>query len=427
MIEPTPRSRNNALWIIAGVLTLLLFSCVISVVGFFLFFNTSRSTTGTSPLPPQITTISARTLALPTSRPFVVVATPASGVDYESAVLMNIYTQVNPAVVNVTVLKTGQALQQQTPSHSFKADDLVPISSGSGFVWDNQGHIITNNHVVEDADQVEVTFSDGAMAVAQVIGTDVDSDLAVLKIDPVGYNLVPIKLGNLDEVRVGMRVAAIGNPFGLQGTLTSGIVSAIGRSIPARDSYNIPDSIQTDAAINPGNSGGPLLNDRAELIGVNAQIRSTREANSGVGFAIPVALVERVAPALIANGVYKHSYIGVAGGTLSPICADDLGLPKELRGAYVNQVLQGAPAEKAGLIAGTTPSHTKYYTICPDNAGGDVILAVNDQPIASFDDVLIYMERFTSPGDKVTFKILRAGKQIAVDVTLTERPKQGAP
>lgn len=427
MIEPTPRSRTSAMWIIAGVLSLLLFSCVVSLVGLFFFINPGRTTTGANGMTPQTKTIAARPLTLSTPRPLVVVATPASGVDYESAVLMNIYAQVNPSVVNVTVLKSGQALEQLAPSHTFKADDMVPISSGSGFVWDSAGHIVTNNHVVDGADQVEVTFSDGTMAVAEVIGIDVDSDLAVLRIDPAGYNLVPVKLGNLDDVRVGMRVAAIGNPFGLQGTLTSGIVSAIGRSIPGRDNYNIPDSIQTDAAINPGNSGGPLLNDRGELIGVNAQIRSEREANSGVGFAIPVALVERVAPALIANGAYRHSYLGVGGGTLSPICADDLGLPRELRGAYINQILAGAPAEKAGLMAGDTPSHTKYFSICPENAGGDVILAVNDQPVASFDDVLIYMERFTSPGDKVAFKVLRTGKQLTVDVTLDERPKQVTP
>ncbi|MCX6046818.1 MAG: trypsin-like peptidase domain-containing protein, partial [Chloroflexi bacterium] len=234
---------------------------------------------------------------------------------------------------------------------------------------------------------------------------------------------VPVKVGDMDEVRVGMRVAAIGNPFGLQGTLTSGIVSALGRSIPSRENYSIPNSIQTDAAINPGNSGGPLLNDRGEVIGVNAQIRSEREANSGVGFAIPVSLVARVVPALITSGVYHHSYIGVSGKTLSPICSEDLGLAKETRGAYINQVLAGTPADKAGLQAGNTASHTKYIGICPQDAGGDVILAVNDQRVISFDEVLIYLERYTSPGDTVTFKVLRGAQEIEIEVTLGERPK----
>ncbi|MFN8488659.1 MAG: trypsin-like peptidase domain-containing protein [Caldilineaceae bacterium] len=426
MIEPKPRSSHGIVWIATGVITLLFFSCIFSLVGIFLFITPSRTVTSRNSQVPSTTTVAARTLVLPTPQPVVIIATPTGG-DYESAALMNIYTQVNPSVINVTVLKSGQALEQVAPSHTFRADDMVPISTGSGFVWDTDGHLVTNYHVVEGADQVQVTFNDGAMAVAEVIGVDVDSDLAVLKIDPEGYNLAPVKLGNLDEVRVGMRVAAIGNPFGLQGTLTSGIVSAIGRSIPARENYSIPDSIQTDAAINPGNSGGPLLDDRGEVIGVNAQIRSEREANSGVGFAIPVALVQRVVPTLISKGLYKHSYIGVAGATLSPICADDLGLPKTLRGAYINQILDGAPAARAGLHAGARPSNTKYYSICPENTGGDVILAINDQTVTSFDEVLIYMERFTSPGDKVMFKVLRDGKPLLVDVTLGERPKQMTP
>jgi S1-C subfamily serine protease len=428
MIEPRSSSSNGILWMVAGVLTLLLFGCVVSVMGVFFFMNTGRSATGSRAVPLTPTTFSTvRSAVLPTPRPFVVVATPAGGVDYASAVLMNTYAQVSPSVVNVTVLESGQRLKDTMPTHPFNQDDLVPVSTGSGFVWDTEGHIVTNNHVVDGADQVQVTFSDESMAIAEVVGIDPDSDLAVLKIDPAGYNLVPVRTGNMDEVRVGMRVAAIGNPFGLQGTLTSGIVSAIGRSIPARENYSIPNSIQTDAAINPGNSGGPLLNERGEVIGVNAQIRSEREANSGVGFAIPVSLVQRVVPALIASGVYGHSYIGVGGKTLSPICAEDLGLPKATRGAYIDQVIDGAPAEKAGLHAGDKASHTKYVSICPQDAGGDVILAVNDQRVTSFDDVLIYMERYTSPGDTVIFKILRDGKEMTVDVTLGERPKSIAP
>ena len=200
---------------------------------------------------------------------------------------------------------------------------------------------MTNNHVVDNADELQVTFSDGRVAVAEVIGTDLDSDLAVLRIDPEGYDLVPIQRGAWTDIFVGMRVAAIGNPFGLEGTLTGGIVSAMGRSIPARSSYSIPDTIQTDAAINPGNSGGPLLNERGELIGVNAQIRSDERVNSGVGFAIPISIVERVVPELIADGRYEHSYMGVSGGTYSPICAELLGLPKNVRGALVMRCAAG--------------------------------------------------------------------------------------
>ncbi len=363
MLEPRPRSSNGILWMVAGVLGLLLFTCAFGLVGIYYFVNSQGISQTLRPAPDTV--VNVRNVAMATPPPVVVIATPENGVDYESAVLMNIYAQVNPSVVNVTVLGSGLTLNEIAPTHPFDENELVPISSGSGFVWDIEGHIVTNNHVVEGADQVQVTFNDGTVAVAEVVGADPDSDLAVLKIDPEGYALQPVTLGNLDDVRVGMRVAAIGNPFGLQGTLTSGIVSAIGRSIPRAQNFSIPSSIQTDAAINPGNSGGPLLNERGEVIGVNAQIRSEREANSGVGFAIPVSIVQRVAPALITEGTYQHSYIGVSGSNLSPLCAEELDLPKALRGAYINQVFPRTPASKAGLRAGETPSGTKYITVCP--------------------------------------------------------------
>jgi len=421
MMEPRPRSSDGILWMVAGVLGLLLFTCVFGLVGVYYFVNSQGSSQSLRPAPDTVLNV-RNDVALATPQPVVMVATPEDGVDYESAVLMNIYAQVNPSVVNVTVLGSGKTLNEIAPTHPFDENELVPISSGSGFVWDSEGHIVTNNHVVEGADQVQVTFNDGTVAIAEVVGVDPDSDLAVLKIEPEGYTLQPVKLGNLDDVRVGMRVAAIGNPFGLQGTLTSGIVSAIGRSIPARQNFSIPSSIQTDAAINPGNSGGPLLNERGEVIGVNAQIRSEREANSGVGFAIPVSIVQRVVPALITTGTYQHSYIGVSGSNLSPLCADELDLPKALRGAYINQVFPRTPASKAGLRAGETPSGTKYITVCPTTSGGDVILAINDQAISGFDDVLVYLERYTSPGDTVTFRVLRNGEELLADVTLDARP-----
>ncbi|MDQ3247797.1 MAG: trypsin-like peptidase domain-containing protein [Chloroflexota bacterium] len=427
MIEPNVQPRHGIAWMVTGVLALLLFTCLFGMAGLYYFARTGQDSAARTVRPALSTISTIRPVAAASPQPIVQVTMPEAGIDYESAILINIYAQVNPSVVNVTVLQSGAFLEEIAPSHSFGEDQLVPVSSGSGFVWDADGHIVTNHHVVEGADQVQITFSDGTMALAEVIGVDPDSDLAVLKIDPTGYALTPIKLGNLDEVRVGMRVAAIGNPFGLEGTLTSGIVSAIGRSIPARVNFSIPSSIQTDAAINPGNSGGPLLNERGEVIGVNAQIRSEREANSGVGFAIPVSIVARVAPALIADGVYQHSYIGVSGATLSPICAADLGLPRALRGAYIDAVFSATPAAKAGLRAGETPSATQYATICPQTSGGDVILALNEQPIIGFDDVLVYLERYTSPGDTVTFQVLRGNEELLIDVTLAARPDRLAP
>ena len=420
--EPAAKKSNTNSWVLAGILLLALFGCIFAAVPALWFAMRDEA----APVPVAVNPGNVDTLNKPVTlpKPKVVIATPEGGVDYETAVLANIYDQVNESVVNVTVLNRGESLlPNQHPSSGIDPNDFLEVSSGSGFVWDTLGHIVTNNHVVADAEQLQVTFSDGAVAVADLVGTDVDSDLAVLLVDPVGYNLVPISVGDMDNVTVGMRVAAIGNPFGLQGTLTSGIVSAIGRSIPARGGFSIPDSIQTDAAINPGNSGGPLLNEQGELIGVNAQIRSDVRANSGVGFAIPVSIVARVVPSIIDTGSYLHSYLGVSGGTLSPICADELGVPKTLRGAVISQVLSRTPASRAGLRGGDKSINSVYPSICPDATGGDIILAIDDVPVTTFDDVLAYLQRYTSPGDTVTLTILRDGQTMSVDVTLGERPQ----
>jgi 2-alkenal reductase len=418
-----PKRRSLTIWWIAGAVVLLLFFGCLLVAGAGAWLM-ARPTSRVASNPRPVDVVQSRAVVNEQPTPITIIATPEGGVDYETAVLTNIYNQVNPSVVNVTVLSFSRnAIPDDVRPPTLDPDGLLPFSSGSGFVWDIDGHIVTNNHVVQDADEVQVTFSDGTVAVAEVVGSDLDSDLAVLRIDPLGYNLVPVRTGRLEDVWVGMRVAAIGNPFRLEGTLTSGIVSAIGRSIPARANFSIPDSIQTDAAINPGNSGGPLLNEEGEVIGVNAQIRSEAGTNSGVGFAIPINIVERVVPAIIANGVYQHSYMGVSGGTLSPVCAEDLGVPHELRGAIVNQVLPNSPAEDAGLRAGDRPSETHYPSICPEQAGGDIILAINDQPVTKFDDVLSYLQRTTSPGDVVTLTIWRESETLQLDLTLVVRPE----
>ncbi|MEZ4618448.1 MAG: trypsin-like peptidase domain-containing protein [Caldilineaceae bacterium] len=422
MEEQRQRSGLRVVLIIGGMVAALLLGCVLTFALFFPIRSqlTLRGNQGNNLVSERNSAIHAAQIAA-TPPPLIVVATPEGGVDYESAVLMNIYSQVNPSVVNITALSSGSTLNELMP-HQFNDEDLLPLSSGSGFVWDGDGHIVTNHHVVDEVSQLQVTFSNGTVAVAEVVGSDISSDLAVLRIEPEGYELVPVHRGDFHTVRVGMRVAAIGNPFGLAGTLTSGIVSAVGRSIPAQNTFSIPGSIQTDAAINPGNSGGPLLNERGEVIGVNAQIRSDVRANSGVGFAIPIAIVERVVPALIADGVYNHSYLGVRGATLSPLCADDLQVDKSLRGAYVSQVLRSTPAARAGLRGGSGSSNTKYTTICPDNLGGDIITAINEQPVTTFDDILTYLEYYTSPGDTVTLQVLRDDEEIALELTLAPRP-----
>ena len=415
MINSNSRSSSGLVWLgITAILAFVFVGCMIvfAASAIFLPSRTVARATGAAVAQVQLPT--------PTPRPQVIVA-PPDGVDYESAVFMNIYDQVNPSVVNISVLQLGSTLRETVMS-GLDQDSYYEASGGSGFVWDAEGHIVTNNHVVEGADQLLIRFSDGLMSVAEVVGTDLDSDLAVVKIDPEGYNLRPVTRGNLDEVRVGQRVAAIGNPFGLDGTLTTGIVSALGRSIPARASFSIPASVQTDAPINPGNSGGPLLNERGEVIGVNAQIRSEERANSGVGFAIPIAIVERVVPALIAQGRYEHPYMGISGSTLSPICAAEQGLDPSLRGAVVVAVLQGTPAARAGFHSGVRAADTKYPQICPETRDGDLITAINGQRVVSFDEILSYLQRYTSPGDTINFTVLRDGAYIDVALTLGARP-----
>lgn len=422
MAESPKRGLGARILMVVGVGFAFIWAvCILALIfGVFVWNREVRRGAGTLPQS-SVPAVQAIRIVAPAPAPVVVIATPESG-DYESAVLKNIYAQVNPSVVNITALSSGSDLNAQG-NHNFNDEDLLPAGGGSGFVWDDYGHIVTNHHVVEGSSQLQVTFNDGSVAVAEIIGVDVSSDLAVLQIDPDGYTLHPVRRGNMDEVAVGNRVVAIGNPFGLAGTMTSGIVSALNRSLMASNNFNIPAAIQTDAAINPGNSGGPLLNEQGEVIGVNAQIRSEVRANSGVGFAIPIAIVERVAPALITEGKYAHSYMGVRGETLSPICAEDLQIDKSLRGAYISDVIRGTPAAKAGLRGGNQASQTKYLAICPENRGGDIILAINDEPISSFDDILAYLEYYTSPGDVVTLQVLRDGQTITLEMTLAPRPE----
>ena len=327
--------------------------------------------------------------------------------DVETEILTAVYKKVNPSVVNITVGE-GQ---------------------GSGFVWDTKGHIVTNDHVVRQAEEVYVTFSDGVQLPAEVIGEDPDSDLAVLRIDPEQHDLRPVELGDVDEVKVGDRAIAIGNPFGLQGTLTEGIISAKGRSIPALTGFAIPEALQTDAAINPGNSGGPLLDARGRVIGVNAQIQTGSpfvRANTGIGFAIPVNIVRRVVPALIEKGRYDHPFLGIHGLRYSPVLWEKLGLDPQQRGAYVNRVEPGGPSDRAGIRGGTRPTGEYLPGIEPEPlyAGGDLIIAIGDRPVKDFDDLLVYLFRYASPGDVVDLTVIRDGKKVVIPVKLGVRPRR---
>jgi S1-C subfamily serine protease len=354
-----------------------------------------------SPLAPA--QIPNPTLVLPTSPQLDV----PQVVQDEQSLLIDLYQRVNPSVVNVTTYITQDGL-------------IVPLAQGSGFVFDQAGNIVTNAHVIEGADKVEINFWDGSLREADIKGSDLFSDLAVLHVDNLPAGVLPLPLGDINEVKAGQTVIAIGNPFGWSGTLTRGVVSSIGRSIPTKTQFSIPEAIQTDAPINPGNSGGPLLNLKGEVIGVNAQINTTSQngSNSGVGFAVPVSIVQRVAPALASTGNYEWTWLGVRGVPLNSIYAEAMNLPIE-KGAYITDVLPDGPADKAGMH-GATDEKTYKERIIP--LGGDIITAIDGTPINSFDDLLIYVAVNTSPGQQVKLTVFRDGKSQEMDLTLEARP-----
>ena len=348
--------------------------------------------------------------------------------------LENIYTQVGPSVVNIHVIEgasTGSSSSGNNPFGLPFGSPNTPSQGssealGSGFIWDTQGHIVTNNHVVSGATSIDVTFSDGTNVPATVVGTDPNSDLAVIKVNAPATLLKPVTLGDSKQVKVGQMSIAIGNPYGLQGTMTVGIVSALGRSISASDGsststsgYSIPDIIQTDAAINPGNSGGVLLNLQGQVIGVTAAIESSTNSNSGIGFVIPSATVNNEVPALIQTGKFDHPYLGISGTDLTTALAQAMKLPTNTRGALVADVATGGPAEKAGLKGSTTQTTVNGNST---TIGGDVIIAIDGQAIKRMDDLIAYLNDNTKVGQKVSVTILRNGQQQNVDVTLAARP-----
>lgn len=303
--------------------------------------------------------------------------------------------------------------------------DVFESRLGSGFVYDDNGHIITNHHVVSGGggNRLDVTFPDGIVYSASLIGSDPSSDIAVLYVEEVSKEkLLPLSFADSSKVRVGERVAAIGNPFGLSGSLSTGIVSGVGRQIPAQEEegFTIPDIIQTDAPINPGNSGGPLLNMRGEVIGINSAIYSTTGQFAGVGFAIPSNTIAQVVPSLITTGSYQHPWLGVAGRDMTPGIADRLDLD-EPRGFLVMDVVAGSPAEKAGIQRGNEDT---VINGIPMKLGGDVIIAVDDNTVRKIDDILAYVEMEKSVGDDLKLTILREGQTMEVIATLAARPSQ---
>ncbi len=333
--------------------------------------------------------------------PVVLAATPAVVAGSEVAglqeTLIRLYQEVNPSVVYIVVSSR---------------------SSGSGFVYSKDGHIVTNNHVVAAGNSYEIVFAGGERMRAELIGADAESDLAVLKVDKLPSGVAPLPLAGAEQIQVGQLAVAIGNPFGEQGSMSLGIVSGLGRSLPSQratnvgSTYSLPEVIQTDAPINPGNSGGPLLNLNGEVIGVNAAIASTTGTNSGVGFSIPVSAVKLVVPSLITDGEYVYPYVGASFD--SEVSLDEqstYGVP-QTQGAYVVSVTSGGPADRAGLMGANQQT----------GRGGDLVVDIDGQAINDFADLNGYLVFHTQVGQTIQITVLRGGERITLPLTLGERP-----
>ena len=334
----------------------------------------------------------------------VINAVEASSLYSKKLSLIEIFEKSEPGVVRVNVQRNETA--------------EVVGGVGSGFVFDKKGHIITNAHVVNDAIKVVVTFLDGRSYNAEIIGADEYTDIAVIKVNADLALLHPLFIGDSSNLKVGEQIAAIGNPFGLSGSMTSGIVSQLGRLLPSGSGYSIPDVIQTDAAINPGNSGGPLLNMRGEIVGINTAIQSATGEFTGVGFSVPSQTIAKIVPTLIEKGEYKHPWIGISGRDIDPDLAKVLNL-NEAVGFLVITVVENSPAFDAGLIGSdkTTEVDGVKYPI-----GGDVILSVDGIDVRKIDDILIHLQRTKSVGDEMILEVLRDGRTTNITITLQERP-----
>ena len=290
---------------------------------------------------------------------------------------------------------------------------------GSGFVYSDEGYVITNQHVVQDAKRVMITFLDGEAYIGNVIGTDRDLDIAVVKVEPTNTYLQPIKIGDSSKLKVGEKIAAIGNPFGLSGSMTSGIVSQMGRLLPQETGYSIPDVIQTDAAINPGNSGGPLINMKGEVVGINTAIQSATGEFSGIGFAVPANTVKKVVPVLIQDGEFKHPWMGISGTDVDPELAEVRGLNSS-KGFLVVSVIEGSPAETAGLLGVTETKETDGREFALD---GDIILSIDGETVRKISDILVHLQREKSVGDEMVLSVNRGGEILELTMVLEERPQ----
>jgi len=351
---------------------------------------------------------------------------PATSLAAYQQTLEQIYQKVSPSVVNVDVVLSSTTSAPRRFGGS--GTPFQQSALGSGFVWDTQGHIVTNNHVIDGATKISVTFADGTMVSAKLVGADPNSDLAVIQVQVPASELKPVELMDSAQVSVGQVAIAIGNPFGLSGTMTTGIVSGLNRSLPvgldnqnsqSGPTYSIPDIIQTDASINPGNSGGVLVDDHGEVMGVTAAIESSTNSNSGIGFVIPSIIVQKVVPALITTGHYDHPQIGISGTNLTPDLVTANKLPDNQQGILVVNVIANGPAAKAGLKASSQQVATDGTAI---PVGGDVIVSIDQHPVTRFEDMVSYLFENTQAGQTVTLDILRNGQHKSISLTLGVLP-----
>ncbi len=367
--------------------------------------------------PPAATPLVQAPASIPQTPTPWIVAPPDGAITQLETQVEAVYVAVGDAVVNISVTSLG---------YDYFFNAIPSEGSGSGFVYDTQGRIVTNYHVIENAEDIQVTFADGVAFTGTVIGSDSTYDLAVIEIDAGTYPLRPVPLGDSDTIRVGQFVVAIGNPFGLDQTVTFGVISSLGRVIESPDGRYIGEAIQTDAAINPGNSGGPLLDLQGRVIGVNAQIVSPSQANAGIGFAIPVNTVRRVVPELISEGRYRHSWMGVRffPASLSKQLAAsfaELGAEVPDRGVLVLGMEPNSAAAKAGLRGGSRSVDTPYYGTVM--VGGDAIVAIDGVAIASPSGLIAYLETYTRPGQTIQVTVLRDNEEVTLPLTLGERPE----
>jgi len=346
--------------------------------------------------------------ALPMGAGATDVAQRDAGLTDDESINVRVYRAVAPAVANVLTKAT---------EYDFFMDPVPVEGAGSGFVIDPRGYILTNFHVVQEAQSIEVVLGDRSRYPAKFIGADQRNDVALIKIDPKGKSLVALPLGDSSKLQVGQKVLAIGNPFGFQSTLTTGVVSALGRTVQTSQSTFIDEAIQTDAAINRGNSGGPLINSHGEVIGINSAIYTPSGTTAGIGFAIPVNTAKRIAHDLMTEGRVREAYLGVQTLSVGGWLSQALDLPVQ-EGLLIEQVTQGGPAAAAGLHGGDRVALAGMQRI---TIGGDVIVAIDEQKIASQSDVNLILNR-KRPGDTVKVTVYRGGKKLDVPVKLGERP-----